>query len=82
MNKSKDDLGRFLVRMPRSLHRKLVQEAEREGVSLNTLCTAKIAAFVGAYEAAELAAYREVAALKKPKREIGFKPSKKSKRKK
>ena len=27
--------GRFVVRLPKSLHRRLVVEAEREGVSLN-----------------------------------------------
>lgn len=28
--------GKFNVRLPRSLHRELAEEAEREGVSLNT----------------------------------------------
>lgn len=36
--------GKFNVRIPRSLHRKLVEEAAREGVSLNTWVTAKLAA--------------------------------------
>ena len=30
-----DYSGKFVVRVPKSLHRKLVEEAEREGVSLN-----------------------------------------------
>lgn len=29
--------GKFLVRVPKSLHKKLVETAEKEGVSLNTL---------------------------------------------
>lgn len=35
--------GTFVMRIPSSLHRKLVVEARREGVSLNQLCTAKLA---------------------------------------
>ena len=31
----KEYSGKFVARVPRSLHRKLVEEAEREGVSLN-----------------------------------------------
>lgn len=38
--------GRFLVRMPRSLHAELSREAEREGVSLNQFVTATLAAAV------------------------------------
>src|SRR5262249_11776807 len=35
--------GRFVVRLPESLHRALELEAEREGVSLNQLVVAKLA---------------------------------------
>lgn len=35
--------GRFLVRIPRSLHRDLVRRARREGVSLNQLATTALA---------------------------------------
>ncbi|MHB1423028.1 MAG: toxin-antitoxin system HicB family antitoxin [Gemmataceae bacterium] len=36
--------GRFVVRLPRSLHAALEREADREGVSLNQLVVAKLAA--------------------------------------
>lgn len=36
--------GRFVVRLPRSLHAALEREASREGVSLNQLVVAKLAA--------------------------------------
>ncbi len=32
---NKEYSGKFVVRVPKSLHRKLVEEADREGVSLN-----------------------------------------------
>jgi len=35
--------GRFVVRIPRSLHAALEREANREGVSLNQLVVAKLA---------------------------------------
>jgi hypothetical protein len=35
--------GRFVLRLPRSLHASLSAEAEAEGVSLNQLCLAKLA---------------------------------------
>jgi antitoxin HicB len=35
--------GRFVVRMPRSLHRALAEQAEREGVSLNQYIVALLA---------------------------------------
>ncbi len=34
--------GKFNVRMPKSLHRRLVEEAEREGVSLNMLVVSRL----------------------------------------
>ncbi|MBI1903919.1 MAG: toxin-antitoxin system HicB family antitoxin [Planctomycetia bacterium] len=43
--KSIDEVsGRILVRVPRSVHASLLTEAEREGVSLNQLCLAKLSA--------------------------------------
>jgi predicted HicB family RNase H-like nuclease len=36
--------GRFVVRLPRSLHLALEHEAQREGVSLNQLVVAKLSA--------------------------------------
>ena len=39
--------GRFLIRMPQSLHDALAREAEHEGVSLNTLITNALAGAVG-----------------------------------
>lgn len=42
--KSDDDYsGKFVIRMPRSLHKKLTIEAEKEGVSLNQLALYKLA---------------------------------------
>jgi predicted HicB family RNase H-like nuclease len=35
--------GNFIVRVPKSLHMRLVKEAEAEGVSLNYLVTVKLA---------------------------------------
>jgi antitoxin HicB len=34
--------GRFVARVPKSLHRALAQRASREGVSLNTFCVAAL----------------------------------------
>jgi hypothetical protein len=39
--------GNFRVRMPRRLHRELAEQAEREGVSLNTLVVAYLAREAG-----------------------------------
>lgn len=39
--------GKFLVRLPKSLHRQLAEEAEREGVSLNQWITAILSRAVG-----------------------------------
>lgn len=35
--------GKFVVRLPKSLHQRLVMEAEKEGVSLNQLALYKLA---------------------------------------
>lgn len=43
--------GRFVARLPKSLHRDLAQAAEREGVSLNALVNVALAQYVGAHEA-------------------------------
>lgn len=43
--------GRFLVRVPRSLHRRLSNEARLDGVSLNTYCVNALAYAVGSAEA-------------------------------
>lgn len=42
-----DYSGKWLQRVPKSLHRKLVEGAKREGVSLNTLCLTLLAEGVG-----------------------------------
>lgn len=39
--------GRFVQRVPRSLHRQLVDEAKTEGVSLNTLVVSLVAEGLG-----------------------------------
>jgi antitoxin HicB len=39
--------GKFVTRVPRSLHRDLVQMAEREGVSLNAIVNVALARAVG-----------------------------------
>jgi antitoxin HicB len=42
-----DYSGKFVVRVPRSLHRELVQEAERQGASLNQYINVALARAVG-----------------------------------
>ncbi len=42
--------GQFRLRIPKSLHRALVQRAETEGVSLNTLATTFLAHGLGGVE--------------------------------
>jgi antitoxin HicB len=42
--------GRWVIRMPRSLHRRLAERASHEGVSLNTLATTLLAEAVGRRE--------------------------------
>jgi antitoxin HicB len=39
--------GKFIVRLPRSLHRELVETAEREGVSLNMFVSTVLGKAVG-----------------------------------
>lgn len=43
-----DYSGRWLIRAPRSLHRRLAEYAKREGVSLNSMTVTLLAAAVGA----------------------------------
>jgi antitoxin HicB len=45
-----DYSGRFVLRVPKGIHRRLAAQARREGVSLNTLCATALAASVGAAE--------------------------------
>lgn len=40
--------GKFVLRVPRTLHRQLVETAEVEGVSLNQLCSTLLAQAIGA----------------------------------
>lgn len=47
--------GRFVLRVPKGIHRRLAAQARREGVSLNTLCATALAAGVGAAEASDVA---------------------------
>ena len=42
-----DYSGKFVVRVPRSLHRELVEEAAQEGVSLNQYINAALARSIG-----------------------------------
>jgi len=42
-----DYSGRFVVRIPKSLHRELVEMAEREGVSLNTFVNVALGKVTG-----------------------------------
>lgn len=52
-DKEQEDFsGKFLQRIPKSLHRKVVKAAERDGVSLNQFVTAVLAEAVG-YKAAK-----------------------------
>jgi antitoxin HicB len=43
--------GKWQIRMPRSLHRRLAERARTEGVSLNALATALLAEAVGCRDA-------------------------------
>lgn len=44
---SGDASGRFVVRVPKSLHAALQAEAQAEGVSLNQLCVSKLSVELG-----------------------------------
>ena len=44
---NEDYSGKFVVRLPRSLHRQLAETAEREGVSLNQFINVALAQSVG-----------------------------------
>lgn len=44
---SREYSGKFNVRVPKSLHRELIQEAEREGVSLNMLIVNRLSKSAG-----------------------------------
>jgi len=54
-----DYSGKFVVRVPRSLHRELVEHAEREGVSLNQYINVALARAVGRHGSAGPAAEQE-----------------------
>jgi predicted RNase H-like HicB family nuclease len=41
--------GQLRLRMPRSLHAQLAVDADREGVSLNSLIVSRLSAFTGGY---------------------------------
>lgn len=45
--------GKFVVRVPRSLHRQLAEAAERDGVSLNAFVNVALARAVGPYPSPE-----------------------------
>ena len=57
--------GRFVARLPRTLHAQLVSSAEREGVSLNTVVVSLLSAGItgGANAAAQREALFEVEAV-------------------
>ncbi len=61
-----DFSGQIRVRMPRSLHRKLSTEAEREGVSLNTYIVSRLEEQYGIEKAIDIALKR----LEKPQPSI------------
>jgi antitoxin HicB len=50
-SKAKDYKGKFVQRLPKSLHEKLARRAKDEGVSVNMLVTALIAEGLGARRA-------------------------------
>jgi len=49
-----DYSGRFVIRIPKSLHRELVETAEREGVSLNTFVNVALGKAVGQEHSTEV----------------------------
>lgn len=46
--------GKFVVRVPKSLHRELAEAAEREGVSLNTFVNVALGRAVGSSQTAAI----------------------------
>lgn len=65
--------GKFVVRVPRSLHRELVATADREGVSLNQFINVALAEAVGRHRvtsAAPSVAKRQGQAAHNPKRKM------------
>ena len=54
--------GRFVARLPKSLHARLARTARREGVSLNTLVITLLAAGLASYEATSDAREEQVEA--------------------
>jgi predicted RNase H-like HicB family nuclease len=48
-NSNADVSGKFLVRLPKSLHAQLASRSKREGVSLNTLVVSYVAAGVASH---------------------------------
>ena len=57
--------GKWLQRVPRSLHRKLVELADREGVSLNQLVTSVLSEAVGRRSSSPRARFRLVSRRQK-----------------
>lgn len=51
--------GKFVVRVPRSLHREMVALAEKEGVSLNQFVNVALARSIGALVPADEEVYRK-----------------------
>ena len=60
--------GKFNVRIPKSLHRKLDEMAEKEGVSLNHYLVSTLSRAVGQGEAIKSKSHRKHAAYYKSKR--------------
>jgi antitoxin HicB len=56
--------GRFVQRVPRSLHAQLVAQAKADGVSLNTLVVSLVSQGLGRHQAADLPTRRVAAARK------------------
>ncbi|NJN93516.1 MAG: toxin-antitoxin system HicB family antitoxin [Anaerolineales bacterium] len=48
---AEDYSGKFVVRVPKSLHRELVEAAEREGVSLNAFVNVALGRAIGSLQA-------------------------------
>ena len=53
-----DYSGRFLLRLPKGLHRQLARQAKREGVSLNQYCANALTQFVTIGQFSEVLLYR------------------------